>query len=219
LGVTVAEQDVDARLAQVTTSLGGSAALQQSLAAVGLTLADYRDELRAGLLAEQLGSRKFPAAVVSGRQVAAFYRSQRAQLTTPAAVRLAEIVVKTQSLGQAVVDRLHKGYTFAEVARAYSMDPESADAGGVIGWVTTSSLPPQLTRVLPRARLGLVVGPIQAIGGWHVLKVLGRRKGHTQSLAVARPAIVAQLKLERRAALLSGWLTRARAAAHVTHGS
>jgi parvulin-like peptidyl-prolyl isomerase len=219
LGVTVAEQDVDARLAQVTTSLGGSAALQQSLAAVSLTLADYRDELRAGLLAEQLGSRKFPAAVVSGRQVAAFYRSQRAQLTTPAAVRLAEIVVKTQSLGQAVVDRLHKGYTFAEVARAYSMDPESADAGGVIGWVTTSSLPPQLTRVLPRARLGLVVGPIQAIGGWHVLKVLGRRKGHTQSLAVARPAIVAQLKLERRAALLSGWLTRARAAAHVTHGS
>lgn len=219
LGVTVAEPDVDARLAQVTTSVGGSAALQQSLAAVGLTLADYRDELRAGLLAEQLGSRKFPAATVSGRQVAAFYRSQRAQLTTPAAVRLAEIVVKTQSLGQAVVDRLHKGYTFAEVARAYSMDPESADAGGVMGWVTTSSLPPQLTRVLPRARLGLVMGPIQAVGGWHVLKVLGRRKAHTQSLAVARPAIVAQLKLERRAALLSGWLTRARAAAHVTRGS
>jgi hypothetical protein len=49
--------------------------------------------------------------------------------------------------------------------------------------------------------------------------VLGRRKGYTQSLAVARPAIVAQLKLERRAALLSGWLTRARAVAHVTHGS
>jgi parvulin-like peptidyl-prolyl isomerase len=219
LGVTVAESDVDARLAQVTASLGGSAALQQSLAAVGLTLVDYRDELRAGLLAEQLGSRMFPAAAVSGRQVAAFYRSQRAQLTTPAAVRLAEIVVKTQSLGRAVVDRLHKGYSFAEVARAYSMDRESAEAGGVVGWVTTSSLPPQLTRVLPRARLGLVVGPIQAMGGWHVLKVLGRRQGHTQSLAVARAAIVAQLKLERRAVLLSGWLTKARAAAHVTHGS
>ena len=219
LGVTVAESDVDARLAQVTASLGGSAALQQSLAAVGLTLADYRNELRAGLLAEQLGARKFPAAAVSGREVAAFYRSQRAQLTTPAAVRLAEIVVKTRSLGQAVVDRLHKGYSFAEVARSYSMDRESADAGGVVGWVTTSSLPPQLARVLPRARPGLVVGPIHAVGGWHVLKVLGRRKSHTQSLAVARPAIVAQLKLERRAVLLSGWMAKARAAAHVQHGS
>jgi foldase protein PrsA len=219
LGVTVAEADVDARLAQVTTSLGGSAALQQSLAAVGLTLADYRGELRAGLLAEQLGARKYPAAAVTERQIAAFYRSQRAQLTTPAAVRLAEIVVKTQSLGQAVVDRLHKGYSFAEVARSYSMDPESTAAGGVIGWVTTSSLPAQLSRVLSKARTGVLVGPIQAVGGWHVLKVLGRRNARTQSLAVARPAIVAQLKLERRAALLSGWLARARAAAHVTLGS
>ena len=219
LGVKVAEPDVDARLAQVTTSLGGAAALQQSLAAVGLTSADYRDELRAGLLAERLGSRKFPAAVGTERQVAAFYRSQRAQLTTPAAVRLAEIVVKTQSLGQAVVQRLHKGYSFAEVARSYSMDAEAKAAGGVIGWVTTSSLPAQLRRVLPRARRGLVVGPIQAIGGWHVLKVLGRRRAHTQTLAAARPAIVAQLKLEHRAALLSSWLARARAAAHVTRGS
>ena len=219
LGVTVAEPDVDARVAQVSSSLGGSAALQQALAAVGLTLNDYRAELRAGLLAEQLGSRKFPAAVVTGRQVTAFYRSQRAQLTTPAAVKLAEIVVKTRSLGQAVVLRLHKGYTFAEVARSYSMDPQSTAAGGVVGWVTTSSLPAPLRRILPQARRGLVVGPIQAIGGWHVLKILGRRAAHTQSLAVARPAIVAQLKLERRAALLSGWLRRARAAAHVTHGS
>ncbi len=219
LGVTVAERGVDARLAQVTTSLGGSAALQQSLAAVGLTLADYRAELRAGLLSEQLGARKFPTVAVTGRQVAAFYRSQRAQLTTPAAVRLAEIVVKTQSLGQAVVARLHLGYTFAEVARAYSMDSESVAAGGVIGWVTTSSLPTQLARVLPRARLGLVVGPIQAVGGWHVLKVLGRRKAHTRSLAAARPAIVAQLRLQRRSTLLSGWLTKARAAARVTFGS
>ncbi len=219
LGVSVAESDVDARLTQVATSLGGSTALQQSLASVGLTLADYRDELRAALLAERLGARKFPAAAVTDRQVAAFYRSQRAQLTTPAAVRLAEIVVKTKSLGKAVVDRLHAGYPFAEVARAYSMDEQSTAAGGVVGWVTTASLPAQLRRVLAVARRGVLVGPVQAAGGWHVLKVLGRRAAHTQSLATARPAIVAQLKLERRAALLEAWLARARAAAHVTIGS
>ncbi len=99
------------------------------------------------------------------------------------------------------------------------MDPESKAAGGVIGWVTTSSLPPALARGLARVRAGVVVGPIPAVGGWHVLKVLGRRRAHTQPFAAARPAIVAQLTLERRAALLSAWLTKARAAAHVTIGS
>jgi len=221
LGVSVADSDagLQARLAQVAASLGGTAVLQQSLAVVGLSLADYRQELRAGLLAERLGARKFPAAVAGRRQALAFYRAHRGQLTTPAAVRLAEIAVKTRSLGQAVIDRLRQGYPFAGVARAYSMDPESASSGGVIGWVVTSSLPQPLARALIAARTGVVVGPVAAVGEWHVLKVLGRRRAHTQPFAEARPAIVAQLTVERRAALLSAWLAKARARAHVTFGS
>lgn len=217
LGITVADSQVEARLAQVAASLGGTAALQQSLLAVGLTLADYRLELRDGLISEQLGARKFPAAVPSSAQILAFYKAHLGQLTTPAAVRLAEIVVKTQGLGQAVVNRLRQGYPFAEVARAYSMDPES-DSGGVIGWVTTSSLPPTLSRALAKARKGVIVGPVSAVGGWHVLKLLGRRAASVHSLAQARPAIVAQLTSQRRAALLEAWLVKARAAAHVRLG-
>ncbi len=129
---------------------------------MGLSLADYRQELRAGLLAEQLGARKFPAAVAGRRQALAFYRAHRGQLTTPAAVRLAEIVVKTRSLGQAVIDRLRLGYPFAEVARAYSMDPESASPGGVIGWVDLVAAP-ALAGAARRARV--VVGrPPSAAG-------------------------------------------------------
>ncbi len=218
LGVTVAASQVEARLSQVAASLGGTAALQQSLLAVGLTLADYRLELHDGLISEQLGARKFPGAVPSSAQILAFYRAHLGELTTPAAVKLAEIVVKTQGLGQAVVNRLHKGYPFAEVARAYSMNPES-DSGGVIGWVTTSSLPPTLSHALAKARKGVIVGPVQAAGGWHVLKLLGRRAASVQPLSSARPAIVAQLSSQRRAALLEAWLVKARAAAHVQIGS
>ena len=218
LSVTVGDDAVAARLAQVEASLGGAAVLQSTLSATGLSLADYRQELRDGLLAEALGARKFPAAGPSQAQILAFYRAHRSELTTPAAVRLAEIVVKTKSLGQAVVDRLHQGYPFGEVARAYSMNPDSADPGGVLGWVEDSSLPQGLGHALTTAPRGKLVGPIEAVGEWHVLKVLGRRPAHTQALASARAAIVAQLTTERRATLLSAWLAKARAAAHVTLG-
>jgi parvulin-like peptidyl-prolyl isomerase len=217
LGVTVADSQVEARLTQVATSLGGTAALQQALLAVGLTLADYRLELHDGLVSEQLGARKFPAAAPSSAQVLAFYKAHRGQLAVPAAVKLAEIVVKTQSQGTAVVDRLRQGYPFSEVARAYSMDFES-DPGGVVGWVTTSSLPPALSKALATARKGVIVGPVQAVGVWHVLKLLGRRAATVRSLSAARPAIVAQLTAQRRAALLEAWVARARAAAHVRIG-
>jgi parvulin-like peptidyl-prolyl isomerase len=219
LHVTVGDGAVAARLAQVEASLGGRAALQSSLSSAGLSLDSYRQVVHDGLLAEAVGARKFPAAAPTQKQVLAFYRAHSADLTTPAAARLAEIVVKTKSLGRAVIDRLRLGYSFAEVARAYSMNPESAAPGGVIGWVATSTLPSPLAHAVATARRGAVVGPFEAVGVWHVLKVLSRRAAHTRSLAAARPAIVTQLTTQRQATLLSAWLARARAAAHVTLGS
>ncbi len=219
LGVVVTAADVQGRLDQVATSLGGSAALQSALSAAGVSLAQYRQEVRDGLLAERLAARKFPHVVPSRRQIGAFYDAHRAQLTTPAAVRLAEIVVKTRSLAEAVIGRLALGYPFAEVARAYSMDSESVAAGGVLGWVETSSLPAALAKAAATARPDVVLHPVKAAGEWHVLKVLGRRAAHTQSLAAARPAIVAELVSERQAALLQAWLVRVRATARVTTGA
>jgi parvulin-like peptidyl-prolyl isomerase len=219
LGVVVTAADVQARLQQVAGSLGGVAALQSLLSAGGVTVAQYRQAVRDGLLAERLAARKFPHVAPSTRQVVAFYRAHRAQLTTPAAVRLAEIVVKTRSLADAVIDRLRAGYPFAEVARAYSMDSESVAAGGVVGWVETASLPPALARATAAARAGAVSRPVTADGVWYVVKVLGRRSARTQSLSAARPAIVAELVSERRGALLQAWLGRVRAAARVTTGA
>ena len=219
LGVVVTAADVQARLAQVAAGVGGTTALQSSLSAAGVSLAGYRQQVRDGLLAERLAARRFPHVAPSRRQVADFYEAHRAQLTTPAAVRLAEIVVKTRSLADAVVGRLHAGYPFSEVARAYSMDSESAAAGGVLGWVETSSLPPALERVAATARVGVVLRPLLAAGEWHVVKILARRAARTQSLTAARPAIVAELVRERRAALLQAWLDHVRAQAHVTTGA
>jgi len=218
LGVVASASDVQARVQQVAAGLGGTTALRASLSAAGVSLAGYRQEVADGLLAERLAARKFPHVTPTASQVSAFYRAHRAQLTTPAAVRLAEIVVKTRSSGQAVMDRLKKGYPFADVAQAYSMDPDAASTGGVLGWVETSSLPPALARAAAAARLGVVLHPIEAEGVWHVMKVLGRRAAHTRSLAAARPAIVAELVSERRAAQLQAWLDEARATAHVTTG-
>jgi len=219
LHVTVADGAVAARLAQVKASVGGLSALQSSLSSVGLSIDSYRQVVRDGLLAQAVAARRFPDAAPSEAQVRAFYRAHRADLTTPAALRLGEIVVKTKSLGQAVRDRLRLGYSFAEVARAYSMNPESAAPGGVLGWVATASLPAPIAHALAAAPRGAVVGPVEAVGVWHVLKVLDRRAAHTRPLAAARPAIVAQLTTQRQAAMLSAWLARARAAAQVTLGS
>ena len=82
------------------------------------------------------------------------------------------------------------------------MDSDSDAPGGVIGWIAVPSLPQPLARAVAAARIGALVGPISAVGGWHVMKVLGRRAAHTQPFAAARPAITAS-----RGASARGWPT------------
>jgi foldase protein PrsA len=216
LGVSVPDAAVEARLSQVEDQTGGAGALQQSLATVGLSVADYREELRAGLLAERVAARKFAGTVATRAQALRFYRSHRDLFTEAAAVRLAEIVVKTKSLGQAVLERLHKGYSFAQVARAYTMDDQAKATGGVLGWIQRASLPAPIDRAVATLGTGHTAGPIQYLATWHVVKVLGRRPAHVAAFAQVRADIGRQLTLERRTALLSAWLERARRAAQVS---
>jgi peptidyl-prolyl cis-trans isomerase C len=219
LGVTVKDAAVEQRLADVASGAGGTDALQQSLSGVGVTLDDYRTELRAALLAETLAARKFPGTAATTADARAYFAGHRAQFAVPAAVRLQEIVTKTKGQAVQALRRLRKGDTFSAVARVLSADPQAREAGGDLGWVLVASLPQGLTGPIRQAAVGTVVGPLQALGGWHIDRVLGRRAARERSFAEVRSALVHDLTVKARTAALSRWLAHERAAADVVKGS
>lgn len=218
LGVTVDDAAVEKRLADVANGAGGTDALQQSLAGVGVTLDDYRVELRAALLAETLAARKFPGTTATTPDVRAYFAGHRAQFAVPAAVRLQEIVTKTKGQAVQAMRRLRKGDKFSAVARVLSADPQAREAGGDLGWVLVASLPQELTGPIRQAAVGTVLGPLQALGGWHIDRVLGRRAARERSFAEVRSALVHDLTVKARTSALSRWLARERAAADIVKG-
>ncbi len=72
-GVSVADAELDARVAELQADFGGAEAFQQVLAAYGMTLADVRQELRLNLLVERLVGE----VSVSEEEVAAYYEANR----------------------------------------------------------------------------------------------------------------------------------------------
>ena len=215
LGVAVPAAEVQARYDQVAQSVGGAQTLAGDLAEAGLTAAAYRAQLAGALLAERLAAREFARVKATPAQAGSYYRSHRAQLTVPAAVDLGDIAVKTQRIAQEVEKRLRQGYPFTATASQLSDDPESKASGGRLGWVRLSSLPPGLARALRGVAVGGLTRPAQAIGGWHVLKLYGRRAAHTYAFSKVRAAIVSELTREARDAALARRLSAARAHAKV----
>ncbi|MBI2504102.1 MAG: peptidyl-prolyl cis-trans isomerase [Candidatus Latescibacteria bacterium] len=110
--------------------------------------------------------------------------------------RLNAILVKTREEIDAVLKELRAGRSFAEVARAHSLDERSAKQGGELGFIGRDMalrlyIPLEVFASLPT---GQVSQPLQASKSWHVVRFTEDR---TASYEKNRSYLEARLSEER----------------------
>ncbi len=67
--------------------------------------------------------------------------------------------------------------TFAQLAKEYSQDPDSASKGGEIGWVPLGVLSPAYESAARSLKIGEISDPIASEFGFHIIELLGHNKG------------------------------------------
>ena len=71
---------------------------------------------------------------------------------------------------RAIAGRLRAGASFADVARAESDDPNSAQNGGSLGVVDRQQLPPEIAGALAKMQPGQVSDPVRTPLGVHIFR-------------------------------------------------
>jgi parvulin-like peptidyl-prolyl isomerase len=199
------------RLTDLTTQLGGAAALKTSLEYAALSTAQLRQSITDGVLREGVQNAAFPRVVAGGKAARAYYvRHRNDAFTEAATVHLGAIAVRTEGVARNALGRLRQGRPFAEVAHQFSIDPEARDAGGDLGLLLTSSLPGPLRRAATSAHLGVLAKPVQAGPVWYVLDIVARRPERVIPFAQVRARIREELTRVKRAKALAAWLVKAR---------
>lgn len=144
---------------------------------------------------------------VTAEEVAAFYSSSnQEELQHPDIVRTSQILIKTagntqeedataKKRAEALLARIQKGEDFAKLARENSMD-SSAAQGGDIGYATRDSLAPEYAD----AALSLPVGTVALVrtqAGYHVIRVVDRKKEGLFTLEEIKPQLIERLKSKK----------------------
>jgi parvulin-like peptidyl-prolyl isomerase len=205
------EAEVESRVAAVGAQLGGDAALQAALQKADMSVAQFRENVRAGVLREAVQDARFPQVTAGPGAARRFYERRRADLfTRPAAVKLGAIVVRNEGIAGNAIKRLRQGRPFEEVSRQFSIDPQVKDAGGMLGWLDPRSLPGPLGTAVARLAVGQLSAPVVGPGGTWVFKVLARRPERVAPFAEVRAQIEDGLSGRKRAAALDAWLATAR---------
>jgi peptidyl-prolyl cis-trans isomerase SurA len=240
--VTVPDNEVETAYSQAKANLTEEA-FQQELTKRNLTAADMKEGLRRQLLTNKLMSQEVTSKViVTDQQVTDFFNANRAQFNlTEDAFHLAQIIVtpaRDEQLAnrtgddattpqaaankiQQLMQRLQGGGSFAELARDFSEDPESAPRGGDLGLVPLSAVK-QAAPALRDAVLQMTPGNARIIsqGGAYSIVLLVAKEAAGQrdlSMPQVKQQITEGLKARREQLLRTAYIAAARTDAEVVN--
>lgn len=108
-----------------------------------------------------------------GKQVVTEYHARHIM------VRISELVSseEAQHKVEEIRRRIDQGEDFAKLAKEYSQDPGSANAGGDMGWFPIDTFGPKVAEILSGLKDNAVSSPFQSeSAAWHVMQMLGKRE-------------------------------------------
>ena len=140
----------------------------------------------------------------SDADVQAYYDNNLDRYTEEVDLRVSHILLRTQDAelaevqaqAESIVAEARNGADFAELARRYSEDEGTREAGGDLGRITPGQMVPEFESAAFALEQDEVSDPVTSMFGVHVIKATGKTGGATQTLDEVRDAIVDILQQE-----------------------
>jgi len=160
--------------------------LKKALKREGYTLDEYREKTRKELIGEKLVQQMvLPRVDVLDKDIDIFFEENRDKFTTKMdKVHLRHIFVEfklSESAKKAAEEKANRilkeaqsGVDFAELARQYSENQLTKEAGGYLGRLTSEKLkqlPKPFLDAINELEVGQIAGPVEGEDGLHILKV------------------------------------------------
>lgn len=87
---------------------------------------------------------------------------------------------------------------FAEIAKKESQDPSSAEKGGDLGFFTNKEMVPAFSKAAFSTKPGEIVGVIKTEFGYHIIKVIDRKKSGSTPFDEVKPQIQKYLEQQNK---------------------
>ena len=201
--------------------------LSAALAAEGLTLEQYRQQLRREILIAKLVNRDVRMqVVVSDEELQRYYAEHPDEFSLPQRVKLRQLFLSApaaadpqmhasqRTKAEELLEQLRSGADFAQLARRYSDGPEAKE-GGELGWFAQGSLMPALDGTaftLPEGQLSdLLESPM----GWHILQVEQREGRQSRPFEQIKESLRDRLQEQKMRQRYEEWFLELRQNAYV----
>jgi peptidyl-prolyl cis-trans isomerase SurA len=171
--------------------------LENELAKQGMTLKDFRDEIRKKIVSDDLvGEFVNSRITLLTQEIDKYYKDHQAEFSTPEEVTLSEIIINNtgdeKTAENKINDirrRLEQGEAWNSLASQYSNGP-TANRGGSIGSYILSKLNPEIVKAIAGVKATEISQPQRLRDGSYVIyRVDSRKEAGVRPLSQVRDDI------------------------------
>jgi peptidyl-prolyl cis-trans isomerase C len=140
------------------------------------------------------------------KDVKDYYDSHKSELMQINAVRLSQIVVKTEDDAKKVYERLQKGEAFGKVASEVSIDKATAKSGGDMGFLSKDQISPDFAKAISSLKKGQVgTTPVSLKDGLHII-IVTDVKGTSLDFEKIKSALAQQVMATKQKEVIDKYL-------------
>jgi parvulin-like peptidyl-prolyl isomerase len=201
-GVAVSDADIQKQIDELTKNFGSEAAFQDALKKNNMTLDKLKEQEKIQLETQKLLDKLTKGITISEKEMRDYYDKNKAMFVDKASVHAAHILFEEKDKAaaeKALAQVKANPAMFSEIAKKDSKDPGSAAKGGDLGWPTTPYVP-EFQKALDQTPAGqLAPSLVHTQFGWHIIKVIEKRKETTKSFAQVKDQVKQILTQQRQA--------------------
>ena len=222
--VMVKDTEVEEMIVDVRNKFPSRERFLGAIEEQGLTEKKLWDRFRDQLMTQKLVSYEVKSKVsVSPGEVNEYYKVHSQDFVQGDQVLLQHILIRSTSrpeteaidLAQTVVSELEKGTPFEDVAKKYSEGAEAKE-GGQMGWMEKGQLMGEIDTTVFSMESGKVTAPIHSALGYHIFKVVDKKKFSVRPLAEVRGQIQDIIFKEKLKNRLETWMKSLKKNAYIS---
>ena len=227
-------------------NLGSMEELEKAAEAQGASYEEFKQNLRNQIITQHVISQEVGQKLSLGKdEVRKFYEAHRAEMEQPEQVRLSEILIApkpaaksamgadgkpappteaetaaaleaAKAKAQDVLDQIHKGGKFADLAKKYSDGPSAKD-GGDLNYFKRGTLSPELEEKVFGLKAGDVTDVIRTKQGYVILQATEHQMAGIPPLKDVEGRIQDAIYMQKLQPALRAYLTTLREEAYIDY--
>lgn len=214
LGITVSEAEVNDQINKIVGEYPDSETFNSRMKEENIDIPSWKKEIEYQILLDKLVKAIAGSDItVTPEEVKKYYDDHLDLYNSPTRVRALQIMLETREQAQTILDEIEGGGDFSELAKTYSISPDS-EKGGDLGFFSEAEMPPSFSVVFTM-KPGELSDIVESEYGFHLFKVVERREAKMLSLEEARPEIEEKLKRLKSEERYGAWFEQIRKKAKI----